>query len=75
VVAGLVASHFLDPWLRRALERQVAEKTHGQYHLQVGELRTSVWERAIRLRRVRLRPAAGLADTLPACASTRPACT
>ena len=65
MAAGLVASHFLDPWLRRTLEKQVAEKTHGQYRLQIGELRTSVWERAIRLRRVRLRPAAALADSLP----------
>ncbi|HEX8656529.1 MAG TPA: hypothetical protein VF690_03305 [Hymenobacter sp.] len=65
VALGLVASHFLDPWLRRTLEKQVAEKTHGQYRLQIGELRTNVWERAVRLRRVRLRPAANLADSLP----------
>ncbi len=60
-----VAPRFLDPWLRRTLEQQVATQTHGQYRLQVGALHTSLWQRAIRLSRVRLRPAATVADTLP----------
>ena len=55
----------LDPWLRRTLEKQVTEQTQGQYRLQVGELRTSLWQRAVRLQNVRLRPAAQVADTLP----------
>ena len=61
----LVAQHLLDPWLRRKLEQQVAAQTHGQYRLRVGALRTSLWQRAIRLRGLRLRPAAIVADTLP----------
>ena len=65
LVVALVAQHFLDPWLRRELEQQVATQTHGQYRLRVGELKTSLWQRAIRLRGVRLRPAATVADTLP----------
>lgn len=55
----------LDPWLRRTLEQQVATQTHGQYRLQIGDLRTRLWQRAIRLRGLRLRPAPTVADTLP----------
>ncbi|MDO7848136.1 hypothetical protein Q5H92_17350 [Hymenobacter sp. M29] len=62
---GLVVQHFLDPWLRRKLEKQVATQTHGQYRLHIDALETSLWQRAIRLRGVRLRPAAQVADTLP----------
>ncbi|SFP72118.1 hypothetical protein [Hymenobacter arizonensis] len=65
LVLAFVALQFLDPWLQRKLEKQVATQTNGQYRLQVGELRTSLWQRAIRLRNVRLRPAATVADTLP----------
>ncbi|WP_046242967.1 AsmA family protein [Hymenobacter terrenus] len=65
MVLALVAPHFLDPWLRRTWEKQVSEKTHGQYRLQVGMLHTSVLQRAIRLSQVRLCPAAVVADTLP----------
>ena len=61
----LAAQHLLDPWLRQQLEQQVAAQTHGQYHLRVGTLRTSLWQRAIRLGGLRLRPAAVVADTLP----------
>ncbi|MBF9237254.1 hypothetical protein I2I05_07580 [Hymenobacter sp. BT683] len=61
----LVAQHFLDPWLKQKLEQQVAAQTNGQYRLQVGELRTNLWQRAVRLRHLRLRPAAQVADTLP----------
>ena len=61
----LVAQRLLDPWLRRKLEQQVATQTHGQYRLQVGALHTSLWQRAIRLSGLRLRPAATVADTLP----------
>ncbi|GAC1592668.1 MAG: hypothetical protein NVS3B25_13490 [Hymenobacter sp.] len=70
-VAGLLALRaavglqLLDPWLRQTLEQQVARQTHGQYHLRVGALHTSLWQRAIRLRQLRLRPAAQVADTLP----------
>ena len=62
VVVGL---HFLDSWLLRTLQKQVSQQTHGQYQLQIGELNTSLMQRAIRLRGVRLRPAASVADTLP----------
>jgi hypothetical protein len=55
----------LDPWLKRTLEKQVARQTHGQYQLHVGELHTSLWQRAIRLRGIELTPAASVADTLP----------
>lgn len=56
----------LDPWLRRTLEKQVAEQTHGQYQLGIGSLSTELWPRALHLRRVALRPTAHpLADTLP----------
>ena len=60
-----MAQHLLDPWLRRKLEQQVSAQTHGQYHLRVGALHTSLWQRAIRLSGLRLRPAATVADTLP----------
>ncbi|GAA3964790.1 hypothetical protein [Hymenobacter antarcticus] len=67
LVAGiwLALTLWLDPWLKRQLEQQVTRQTHGQYRLQVGELRTSLWQRAVRLSGVRLRPAATVADTLP----------
>ncbi|WP_210517248.1 hypothetical protein [Hymenobacter terricola] len=65
VVLVLVALQLLDPWLRRTLEKQVTKQTHGQYRLQVGALHTSLWHGAIRLRNLRLRPAATVADTLP----------
>jgi hypothetical protein len=65
LIATLVAQRLLDPWLRRKLEQQVAAQTHGQYRLQVGTLHTSLWQRAIRLSGLRLRPATAVADTLP----------
>ena len=61
----LVAQRMLDPWLRRKLEQQVTTQTHGQYRLQVGALHSSLWQRAVRLSALRLRPAATVADTLP----------
>ncbi|GAB3585952.1 hypothetical protein [Hymenobacter daeguensis] len=64
-VAVLVALHFLDAWLLNALEKQVSRQTHGQYRLQIAQLNTSLMQRAIRLRGLRLRPAAQVADTLP----------
>jgi hypothetical protein len=65
LVLALVVQQLLDPWLRQKLEQQVATQTHGQYRLRVEELKTNLWQRAIRLRGVRLRPAATVADTLP----------
>jgi hypothetical protein len=64
-VAVLVGLHFLDAWLLRTLEKQVSRQTHGQYQLHIGSLNTSLAQRAIRLRGVRLHPAATVADTLP----------
>ncbi|MBT2557587.1 hypothetical protein J7E24_07315 [Hymenobacter sp. ISL-91] len=62
----LFGPQYLDQWLHKELEQQVANQTQGQYRLQVGELRTSLWQRSIWLRQVRLRPTAGqLADSLP----------
>ncbi len=56
----------LDPWLRRTLEKQVAEKTHGQYALTIGRLQTKLIARALHLRNVELRPTPLFrADTLP----------
>lgn len=54
---GVLGARLLDPWLRRTLEQQVAEKSGGRYQLHVGSLRTSFSRRAITLRRVWLRPA------------------
>ena len=65
ILLALVALQLLDPWLRRCLEKQVAKQTHGQYRLQVGGLHTSLWQGTIRLRGLRLRPTATVADTLP----------
>ena len=65
LAATLGAQHLLDPWLRRKLEQQVTAQTHGQYRLRVGALHTSLWQRAVRLSGLRLRPAAAVADTLP----------
>ena len=65
LILTLVAQHLLDPWLRRKLEQQVTTQTHGQYRLQVGALHTSLWQRAVRLSGLRLRPAATVAGTLP----------
>ena len=62
---GAAARYWLDPWLRRQLETQVTRQTQGQYRLQVAGLETSLWQRAVRLRGLRLRPAAQVADTLP----------
>ncbi|WP_400190221.1 hypothetical protein [Hymenobacter sp. B81] len=66
-LAALVYWQF-DPWLRRMLERQVAEKSRGRYQLRIGELRTSLRARSLTLTGIRLRPQAGFAaaDSLPA---------
>ncbi|MVN77349.1 hypothetical protein GO988_13520 [Hymenobacter sp. HMF4947] len=56
----------LDPWLRRTLEKQVAQKTHGQYQLTISRLKTNLWARTLHLRGVALHPTPRpLADTLP----------
>lgn len=47
----------LDPWLRRTLQEQVARKTHGQYELRIGALRTSLRQGSLTLRNVWVRPA------------------
>jgi hypothetical protein len=67
VVAGTLAVLFgLDPWLRRKLEKTVAEQTHGQYQLHVSSLETKLGARALHLRGLELRPTkATVADTLP----------
>ena len=67
LVGGSLAVVFgLDPWLRGKLEKTVAEKTHGQYKLEISSLKTSLVSRALHLRGLALRPAtATLADTLP----------
>ncbi|RTQ47782.1 hypothetical protein EJV47_17835 [Hymenobacter gummosus] len=57
LVLALVALQQLDPWLRRTLERQVAEKSGGRYELRIGSLRTDLGRRSITLRRLWLRPA------------------
>jgi hypothetical protein len=65
VAAVLVGLHFLDGWLLNTLQKQVSQQTHGQYQLRIAELNTSLLQRSIRLRGLRLRPAAQVADTLP----------
>jgi len=58
LAAGLTAALLLlDPWLRQALEKQVAQRSQGRYQLHLAALHTSLWHRSIRLRGVRLRPA------------------
>ncbi|MBD2716462.1 hypothetical protein KBK19_15580 [Microvirga sp. STR05] len=65
VVAAVVAVvFFLDPWLRRALERQVTKASNGRYELSIKELETSLWKRSATVRGVQLRTRAGApADT------------
>ncbi|MBF9144323.1 hypothetical protein [Hymenobacter properus] len=65
VAAVLVGLHFLDGWLLNTLQKQVSKQTHGQYQLRIADLNTSLLQRSIRLRGLRLRPAAQVADTLP----------
>ncbi|GAA4384540.1 hypothetical protein [Hymenobacter koreensis] len=62
-----VALWQLDPWLRRTLEKQVAEKSNGRYQLRIGGLETNFKRRSITLRNLRLRPTTARAsDSLPA---------
>ncbi|WP_324677126.1 hypothetical protein [Hymenobacter sp. GOD-10R] len=58
VLGGLLtaASLLFDPWLRRKLEEQVAERSAGRYQLQLASLHTSWWRRSVRLRGIHLRP-------------------
>ena len=59
VVLGVLltaASLLLDPWLRRKLEQQVAERSAGRYELRLEALHTSWWRRSLRLRGVHLLP-------------------
>lgn len=67
VVAAVLAIWLgFDPWLRHILERQVVEKTHGQYQLSIGHLDTKLGPRALHVRGIVLRPTTvPLADTLP----------
>ncbi len=65
-----VALLLLDPWLRRTLEKQVAEKTHGQYTLRIQTLKTSLWHRSLTVQQVALRHTGPVADTLPQLALT-----
>ncbi|TGE27989.1 hypothetical protein [Hymenobacter metallicola] len=57
LVALATASQLLDPWLRRTLEKQVAQKSQGRYQLRIGRLHTSLGSGTITLGDVRLRPA------------------
>ena len=65
ILLALIALQLLDPWLRRTLEKQVAQQTHGQYRLEISGVHTSLWQGTIRLWGLRLRPAAVVADSLP----------
>lgn len=42
ILLGLVALQFLDTWLRPTFKQQVTIQTHGQYHLQISALHTSL---------------------------------
>lgn len=53
----------LDPWLRRTAQQQVQMASGGRYQLRIGELRTSLWQRRIRLRAVHLRTVAATPDS------------
>ena len=55
----------LDPWLRRTLEQQVTKASEGYYQLRVGELRTSLWNRSVTLRNIRLRSHSSPNQRLP----------
>ena len=56
---------FLDPLLKRTLEKQVAQQTDEQYHLKVRYLKTHLFSGGIELHGLRLRPATTVADSLP----------
>ena len=56
---------FLTPGCATPSKSRWASKRTGQYSLAIGELHTSLWNRSIRLRHLRLRPAAQVADSLP----------
>lgn len=58
VLAGVGLQYWLDPWLLRTLEQQVAEQSDNQYQLRVEVLHTHLWQRAVELRGVHLRSAA-----------------
>lgn len=68
LVIGVGLTVFLDPWLRRTLERQVAEGSHGRYQLHIAGLHTSLWRGSAVLSGVQLRTVAPATDSarLPA---------
>ena len=66
LLLALAVTFWLDPWLRRTLEEQARTRTHGQYRLQIGGLRTQLWQKSLVLRRVTLTPTGPtVADSLP----------
>lgn len=64
LVIGVGLTFFLDPWLRRSLEQQVTESSHGRYQLRVARLRTSLWQGSTELSGVRLRTVAPSSDSV-----------
>jgi len=57
LLGWLAATLWLDPWLRRELEQQARQQTHGAYELRIGSLRTHLWSRSLTLGDVQLAPA------------------
>ncbi|GAB2792642.1 hypothetical protein HNQ93_003630 [Hymenobacter luteus] len=63
LVVGVGLTFFLDPWLRRTLERQVTERSRGRYQLRVARLHTSLWRDNAELSGIRLRTVATSPDS------------
>ena len=54
LLAVVAVLFFLDPWLRRTLEKQVATASQGRYELRIQALETRLWTRSITLGGVQL---------------------
>ena len=66
ILAGLAATRWLDPWLRRTLEQQASRQSHGAYQLRIGALRTHLWSRSLEISQLQLYPASHWRGPWPA---------
>ncbi|MDJ0366347.1 hypothetical protein QMK33_14400 [Hymenobacter sp. H14-R3] len=57
LLAGLAATLWLDPWLRRTLEQQASQQSRGAYELRIGALRTHLWSRSLEMSQLQMQPA------------------
>ncbi len=75
LILGAVLYLGLDPWLRRQLEKQVAQQSGGRYSLRVGDLQTRLADGSVTLTGLRLRTVAAMSprrDSLPRLAFDLP---